>query len=85
MKLALWLDANGLSDAEFARRISKTHTTVLRLKRGEIRPSLETVEAIRAATNGEVTADDFMAPFEVAPASPIALAAIGDPVPESPV
>ena len=67
MKLALWLDANGLSDAEFARRISKTHTTVLRLKRGEIRPSLETVEAIRAATNGEVTAEDFMAPFEVVP------------------
>jgi transcriptional regulator with XRE-family HTH domain len=66
MKLALWLDANDLSDAEFGRRIGKAHSTVLRLKRGEIRPSLETVEAIRTETNGSVTADDFMSPFEAA-------------------
>ena len=67
MKLSEWLDSQNLSDAEFGRQIGKTHSTVLRLKRGEIRPTLETVEAVREATNGAVQADDFLSPFTPKP------------------
>lgn len=59
MKLDAWLDEVKLSDAEFGRRIGKSHSTILRLKRGEIQPSLGTIHAIRDATAGKVTADDF--------------------------
>lgn len=59
-----------MTDAAFGRLISRSHTTVLRLKNGAIRPSLETAQAIRDATGGAVTADDFMAPRVADPAAP---------------
>lgn len=70
MKLSEWLETQNLSDAEFGRRIGKTHSTVLRLKRGEIRPSMDTVEVIRSETNGAVTGDDFLPPFTPRPSGP---------------
>lgn len=60
MKLSAWLTKHGVTDTAFGRQIGKSHSTVARLKRGEIRPTIETIEAIYDATKGDVTPHDFM-------------------------
>jgi transcriptional regulator with XRE-family HTH domain len=61
MQLADYMAREKLRDGEFARRIGRSRVTVNRIRRGLIRPSWDTIKAIRAATRGEVTADDFEA------------------------
>ena len=60
MKLAAYLKANNLSDAEFAALIGKDRTSVIRLRTGNTRPTWDTAEKIAAATNGAVTPNDFL-------------------------
>jgi transcriptional regulator with XRE-family HTH domain len=43
-----------LGDAEFALRIGKDRSLVNRLRRGEVRPTLDVAGQIEAKTNGEV-------------------------------
>ena len=59
MKLASWLDINGLSDAEFARQVGVERQTIGRYKFGErfLKPDLLT--KIYKATEGNVSANDF--------------------------
>lgn len=58
MRLADYLHRQSIDPVAFAKRIGVHPTTVYRLLRGHA-PSWETAKAIRAETNGEVTADDF--------------------------
>jgi len=74
MQLEDYMARRNLRDGEFARLIGRSRVTVNRIRRGLIRPSWDTIREIRAATGGEVTAEDFeragALPGEVATGSP---------------
>lgn len=60
MKLAAYLEANGLSYAEFARRIdAKSAETVRRYAVEGRVPTPKIMEKIALATGCQVTANDF--------------------------
>lgn len=59
MKLSDYLTANSLTAAAFASKIGRHRSTVIRLIGGNVRPDRETVERILAATDGQVTPNDF--------------------------
>ena len=59
MTLTDYLAEHDLSDADFALRIGVNRSTISRLRRTNQRPSFETMNAIAAATDGVVTANDF--------------------------
>jgi transcriptional regulator with XRE-family HTH domain len=60
MKLAHYLDEKSLNATAFAAAVGVEPSTVTRLLRGERTPSLALAARIRAATEGKVTADDFL-------------------------
>jgi len=60
MKLADYLSKERLTDAAFAARISRDRSFVTRLRLGAARPSFSTISSIMVATNGAVSADDFL-------------------------
>jgi len=59
MKLSSYLNANGISDAEFARRIGVGRHTVGRYRLGERFPHQAILAKIHRVTKGQVTANDF--------------------------
>jgi transcriptional regulator with XRE-family HTH domain len=59
MKLASYLDINGMTDAEFARRIGVGRHTVGRYRLGERFPHPDVLSKIHKETKGAVTANDF--------------------------
>ena len=61
MKLCDYLTTNGLTLAAFAAMSGLSVPTVSRLRRGLHRPDWKTLDAIKAATDGQVTANDFFA------------------------
>lgn len=62
MKLADYLSEHAITDGDFADRIGVDRSSVSRLRRGITRPDWPTIERIIAATNGAVTANDFLPP-----------------------
>lgn len=58
-------DENGkpLRDAAFGARCGMSQSQISRLRKGKSRPSFEGMEAIRKATDGEVSPNDW---FEAA-------------------
>jgi transcriptional regulator with XRE-family HTH domain len=62
MRLETYLAENGLKPAEFAARMGKPASTVSRVLRGEREPSMALLRAIKLATNGAVTPNDFLQP-----------------------
>lgn len=60
MKLSDWLKREDISGAEFARRASISEGMVSLLSRDETWLSREMAQKIFAATNGEVTPNDFL-------------------------
>lgn len=60
MKLETYLSENGIKPTAFATEIGVAPSTITRLLRGERSPRLELMQAIKRATGGAVTADDFM-------------------------
>lgn len=60
MKLSDWLKREEISGAEFARRASLSEGMVSLLARDETWLSRETAQKILAATNGDVTPNDFL-------------------------
>lgn len=62
MKLAAYLAQENLSPSQFADRLGVPASTVSRILQGEREPRLGTIAKIREATNGLVTANDFMEP-----------------------
>ena len=63
MHLADYMTANGLRDEDLAAMIGVSRGTVSRIRLRKIRPRWQTIEKIRAATAGAVTADDFAGPL----------------------
>lgn len=59
MTLAEWLEAEKVSNTEFAARITRTAEAVRRYANGERIPDKGTMPLIVEATGGKVTANDF--------------------------
>lgn len=60
MKLDSWLQEKGITAKGFAVEVGLTGASISRLRRGLQRPTLDTIEAIRTATDGAVDAVDFV-------------------------
>lgn len=60
MRLAQYLDDNGISDAEFARRVGVSHSLVHAWRYRKKLPSLPMARRIRQATKGEVRESDWV-------------------------
>lgn len=60
MTLTSWLSKTKTSDAEFADRIGVTRQALWRYKFAGRIPKPEIIARISRATNGEVTANDFV-------------------------
>lgn len=58
-KLDEYLTQNCISSADFAGKIGADHSTVWRLRNGKMRPGADLIIAIRNATDGAVTLDDW--------------------------
>ena len=61
MTLDEFLTKNGMSAAEFGRKVDLTRQTIMLYRRGERFPRGEHVHRIVSATNGAVTANDLAA------------------------
>jgi transcriptional regulator with XRE-family HTH domain len=59
MTLDQWLRDQGMTEAEFARRIECAQATVNRYRQRQRMPSPEKMRRIWQATEGAVTANDF--------------------------
>lgn len=59
MHLSEYMAAQGLDDDAMAGLIGRSRPTVSRIRRRKTRPDWQTIERIKEATNGAVTADDF--------------------------
>lgn len=64
MKLADYRKLLGLSRAAFARQVGTTGVTVYRWETGRMAASPASIRAVWAATQGAVTADELLAPFQ---------------------
>ena len=60
MDLRTYLDREGMTVSEFARRVGISHSNVLRWMSGAYRPSLAAMVAVEKETGGAVTARDFV-------------------------
>ena len=60
MKLDQWLEANAMTEADFAERIGVSQPTISRIRRGVCKPSLDTIAKIEDYTKNKVTVDDFL-------------------------
>ena len=63
MTVSQYLDANSLTQVEFARQIGVDQATVHRMTKGHV-PSSAVIEAIMRATSGAVSANDFFPPVQ---------------------
>ena len=61
MQLGDYLEAEGITAAEFAKRIDRSEATVSRIIRGVNPPDWKTMRAIRLATGNKVMPNDFAA------------------------
>ena len=66
MKLSDWMAANQVKVDDFARSIGVHLVTAYKLRAGKSLPSVKIAAAIERATNGAVTAADFVPRSEVA-------------------
>lgn len=60
MKLDLYMQQNDMTDAELAKKIGVSQTTVLRWRKRETSPLWTMIPAIHEATGGQVGAADFV-------------------------
>lgn len=61
MKLSEWLSREGIKRKDFAEMVGVSPSLVTQLCDGTVWPGRGVVERIIKATNGEVTADSFVA------------------------
>jgi ribosome-binding protein aMBF1 (putative translation factor) len=59
--LAIYMNREKISDNEFAVLIRKDRSLVNRIRRGEVRPTLDVAATIEAITRGEVTMQSWVA------------------------
>lgn len=69
MTLNDYLKLHGISDGEFAARVKRERTTVMRWRKGDTRPDWEALEAIHEASGGAVRPNDFFPPEPLEPSS----------------
>lgn len=62
MKLDEYMSLNALTDVALAAKVGVASTTVMRWRRGTVKPDWEVLPRIVEATGGAVTANDFMPP-----------------------
>jgi transcriptional regulator with XRE-family HTH domain len=67
MKLADYMALVGIKDGPFAEKVGRDQSTISRIRRGEVLPDWDTVARIAKATDGAVTANDFMPAPRAAP------------------
>lgn len=60
MHLSEYMAAQRLSDDQMAELIGIDRATVSRIRRGRMKPGWGTLAKIKAATEGAVTANDFL-------------------------
>jgi 3,4-dihydroxy 2-butanone 4-phosphate synthase/GTP cyclohydrolase II len=65
MRLAEYLDLKGIKRGEFAEAIGVSGGWITQLCDGSGWPSREVAEKIAAATEGDVTANDFLRVLEI--------------------
>lgn len=75
MKLAAYLELPGKRASDIARKCDCSVSTITRIAKGEKAPSMKMAAAIREATDGAVTPDDYLPPF--IPAGTDAYCAVG--------
>ncbi len=59
MHLSDYMTLAGWNDKKAAEKIGRSRETISRIRRRKVRPDWATIERIRVATGGAVTADDF--------------------------
>lgn len=62
MTLQEWMQNEGMSDAQFARRLARSTAAVNKWRNGLRTPRADALRQIVEATDGQVTANDFFAP-----------------------
>jgi len=60
MRLSEWLKSSDMRACDLARAVGTTEATISRLKHGRSQPSFDLARRIAEATEGAVTANDFM-------------------------
>jgi transcriptional regulator with XRE-family HTH domain len=60
MHLSDYMALKGLSDEKVAEGLGCSRATVSRIRRRKVRPDWTTIEKIKAFTDDQVTADDFV-------------------------
>lgn len=60
MRLQDFMDQNNYRDGRFAPLVGADRSHISKIRRGKLRPSWKLAAAIKAFTNGQVTADDFL-------------------------
>lgn len=75
MRLSAYLQLPGQQATDLARKCEVSVSTITRIAKGEKLPSMQMAARIRRATNGAVTPDDYLPPFQ--PDASPALASIG--------
>ena len=60
MQLDNYMRVMRLTDADLAELVGVDRSTVSRVRRGKTRPSWDLIRKIRTASEGLVTADDFL-------------------------
>ncbi len=79
MKLATYLETNAIKSAAFGRSVGVSKQTMFKYVRGICFPTPSVLKRIRVATDGKVTADDFVDQHEAGrlPADQTALVEAG--------
>lgn len=65
--LAAWRNANRMTQVALAEKLGSTRWTINSIETGRRRPSFALADAINRVTDGEVTANDFLAVTAPAP------------------
>ena len=60
MNLHEWMIREGYLDQELASLVGSDRTTISRVRRGKVRPSWELIRKLKDASEGCVTANDFL-------------------------
>lgn len=66
MKLTDYISSKKMTASQFAGEVGVPASTITRLLRGERRPGINLISRIVQATEGRVTAEDFLPPAPAA-------------------
>ena len=61
MRLSEFIEQAGLTDAVFGEQCGLSQSQVSRLRNGKSKPSFEAIEAVRGASGGKVSPNDWFA------------------------